>query len=27
MEKYERAEATFGGPDLERLIADVTRAD
>jgi thiamine kinase-like enzyme len=27
MEKYERAEATFGGPDLERLLADVTRAD
>ncbi len=27
MEKYERAEATFGGPDLERLLVDVTRAD
>jgi thiamine kinase-like enzyme len=27
MEKYERAEATFAGPDLERLLADVTRAD
>ncbi len=27
MEKYERAEATFGGPDLERLLADVARAD
>jgi thiamine kinase-like enzyme len=27
MEKYERAEATFGHPDLERLLADVTRAD
>jgi thiamine kinase-like enzyme len=27
LEKYERAEATFGGPDLERLLADVTRAD
>ncbi len=27
MEKYERAEATFGGPDLERLLADVVRAD
>jgi thiamine kinase-like enzyme len=27
MEKYERAEATFAGPDLERLLIDVTRAD
>ena len=27
MEKYERAEATFAGPDFERLLADVTRAD
>ena len=27
MEKYERAEATFAGPDLERLMADVARAD
>ena len=27
MEKYERAEATFGHRDLERLLADVTRAD
>jgi thiamine kinase-like enzyme len=27
MEKYERAEATFAGPDLERLLTDVTRAD
>ncbi len=27
LEKYERAEATFGGPDLERLLDDVTRAD
>jgi len=27
MEKYERAEATFAGPGLERLLADVTRAD
>ncbi len=27
MEKYERAEATFGGPDLERLLADAARAD
>jgi thiamine kinase-like enzyme len=27
MEKYERADATFGHPDLERLLADVTRAD
>ena len=27
LEKYERAEATFGHPDLERLLADVTRAD
>ncbi len=27
MEKYERAEATFAGPDLERLLVDVTRAD
>jgi thiamine kinase-like enzyme len=27
MEKYERAETTFAGPDLERLLADVTRAD
>jgi len=27
MEKYERAEATFGGPDFERLLADVARAD
>jgi len=27
MEKYERAEATFACPDLERLLADVTRAD
>ncbi len=27
MEKYERAEATFGGPDLERLLAGVARAD
>ncbi len=26
MEKYERAEATFAGPDLERLLADVTQA-
>jgi thiamine kinase-like enzyme len=27
MEKYERAEATFGGSDLESLLVDVTRAD
>jgi thiamine kinase-like enzyme len=27
MEKYERAEATFAGPDLGRLLVDVTRAD
>jgi hypothetical protein len=27
MEKYERAEATFAGPDLESLLLDVTRAD
>ena len=27
MEKYERAEEMFGRPDLERLLADVTRAD
>jgi thiamine kinase-like enzyme len=27
MEKYERAEATFAGSDLERLLVDVTRAD
>jgi thiamine kinase-like enzyme len=27
LEKYERAEATFGGPELERLLSDVTRAD
>jgi thiamine kinase-like enzyme len=27
MDKYQRAEATFGGPDLERLLVDVTRAD
>jgi thiamine kinase-like enzyme len=27
LEKYERAEATFGGPDLETLLADVARAD
>jgi thiamine kinase-like enzyme len=27
MEKYERAEATFAGPDLDRLLVDVTRAD
>ncbi len=27
MEKYERAEATFAGPDLERILADVARAD
>jgi hypothetical protein len=27
MEKYERAEATFAAPDLERLLDDVTRAD
>jgi thiamine kinase-like enzyme len=27
MEKYLRAEATFAGPDLERLLVDVTRAD
>jgi thiamine kinase-like enzyme len=27
MEKYERAEATFAGPDLERLLSDVARAD
>jgi thiamine kinase-like enzyme len=27
MEKYERAEATFGHRDLERLLSDVTRAD
>jgi thiamine kinase-like enzyme len=27
MEKYERADATFAGPDLERLLVDVTRAD
>ena len=27
LEKYERAEATFGGPELERLLVDVTRAD
>jgi thiamine kinase-like enzyme len=27
MEKYERAEATFAGPDLEGLLDDVTRAD
>ncbi len=27
LEKYERAEETFGGPELERLLVDVTRAD
>jgi thiamine kinase-like enzyme len=27
MEKYDRAEATFGSPELERLLLDVTRAD
>ena len=27
MEKYVRAQATFAGPDLERLLIDVTRAD
>jgi thiamine kinase-like enzyme len=27
MEKYERAEVTFSGPDLEQLLADVARAD
>ncbi len=27
LEKYERAEATFRGSDLERLLVDVTRAD
>jgi thiamine kinase-like enzyme len=27
MEKYDRAEATFGSPELERLLADVTRED
>jgi thiamine kinase-like enzyme len=27
MEKYERAEATFAGPDLERLLADVALPD
>jgi thiamine kinase-like enzyme len=27
MEKYERAEATFAAPELERLLADATRAD
>ncbi len=27
MEKYERAQATVAGPDLERLLADVARAD
>jgi thiamine kinase-like enzyme len=27
MEKYERAESTFAGPDLEKLLADVTRPD
>ena len=27
LEKYERAEATFRGPDFERLLVDVTRAD
>jgi thiamine kinase-like enzyme len=27
MEKYERAVATFRGPDLDRLIEDVQRAD
>jgi thiamine kinase-like enzyme len=27
MEKYERAEATFAGPDLERLLADVAQTD
>jgi thiamine kinase-like enzyme len=27
LEKYERAEATFRGPDLERLLLAVTRAD
>ncbi len=27
MEKYERAEATFAGPDLEHLLTDVARAD
>jgi len=27
MEKYERAEATFADPDLERLLDDVARAD
>ena len=27
MEKYERAEATFGHRDLERLLVDVTRPD
>jgi thiamine kinase-like enzyme len=27
LEKYERAEATFRGPDLERLLADAAQAD
>ena len=27
MEKYERAVATFRGPDLDRLIEDVQRMD
>jgi thiamine kinase-like enzyme len=27
MEKYERARAEFGGPDFERLLEDVRRAD
>lgn len=27
MEKYERAEATFAGPELERLLSDAARAD
>ena len=27
MEKYERAEATFAGPDLERLLAEVAQPD
>ena len=27
MEKYERAVATFRGPDLDRLIEDVQRPD
>ena len=27
LEKYERAEATFAGPDLERILADVGTAD